>query len=102
MGRLVETADRYDELPVLAKHLPAGHAGLQDGCQPHVGHAIILLKVAWNCISSSTIAACWVHSKCLLVTDTAQIASDCRTYNSKLVPMTIEAMSNKLSCLTLY
>ena len=101
LGRLLETADRYDELQVLAKHLPAGHAGLQYGCQPHVGDAIMLLKEAWDSISPSTIAACWVHSKCLSVTDTAQIASECRTYNSKLVPMTIEAMCDKLSSLTL-
>ena len=101
LGRLVEIADRYDELQVLAKHLPAGHAGLQYGCQPHVRDAIMLLKEAWDSISPSTIAACWVHSKCLSVTETARVASDCCSYNSKLEPMTIEAMCNKLSSLTL-
>ena len=98
VGKLVEIADRYDELQVLAKQLPAGHAGLQYGCQPHVRDAIMLLKEAWDSISPSTIAACW---RCLSVTESARVASDCRSYNSKREPMTIEAMCNKLSSLTL-
>ena len=61
----------------------------------------MLLKEAWDSIPPSTIAACWVHSKCFSVTETARVASDCRSYNSKLEPMTIEAMCNRLSSLTL-
>ena len=64
--------------------------------------ATILLKEAWDSISLSTTAACWVHLKCLSVTETTRVASDCCSYNSKLAPMTIEAMCNKLSSLTLH
>lgn len=96
LERLVETADSYNDLQVLAKQLPAGQAGLKYGCQPHVGDAIMLLKEAWDSISP-TIAACWVHSKCLSVIDTAQVGS----YHRDVEPETIEAMCNKLCSLTL-
>ena len=61
----------------------------------------MLLREAWDSISPSTIAACWLHSKCLSILDTAQVASESHSYHRKVEPETIEAMYNKHSSLTL-
>ena len=49
-------------LQVMARQLPPGCAGLDYGSPPHVRDAIVILKEAWDKISSSVISACWVHS----------------------------------------
>ncbi|KAL5516971.1 hypothetical protein EMCRGX_G002430 [Ephydatia muelleri] len=63
LARLVETDEDISRLQSLAQQLPAGSAGLKYGAPPHVRDALVLLKDAWDNISSSTIAACWSLSQ---------------------------------------
>ena len=68
LEKVVTTASKFDQLQVLAKHLPSGTAGLQYGNPPHVGDAMVLVKEAWSTVLPSVIEACWRHANCLPVT----------------------------------
>ena len=75
LARLVETDEDISRLQSVAQQLPAGSAGLKYGAPPHVEDALVLLKDAWDNISSSTIAACWRHSRCLSLIQLNDVAS---------------------------
>ena len=74
LARLVETDEAISKLQSLAQQLTAGSAGLKYGAPPHVGDALVLLKDAWDNISS-TIAACWRHCRCLSLVQLNDVAS---------------------------
>ena len=101
LASLVDTADRYNELHLLGSQLPAGCAGLKYGFQPHVGDAIDLLRDAWDSISSSTIAACWAHSRCLPAVETTELQTESRDYKKVVESNCVEEMCNCLRRLTL-
>lgn len=101
LARLVETAEKYDELQKLGSQLPAGVAGLQYGFPPHVGDAMMLLKDSWECISSSTVAACWAHSHCLSAVTTTELQNESRDYTKEVESKSIDEMCSKLGTLAL-
>lgn len=101
LTKVVATADCYVELQVRAKQLPAGSAGLQYGCPPHVGDAVTLLKEAWDNISPSTIAACWGHARCLPALDSTNLDSDTQDYSRNVEMESIQSMCSSLSKLSL-
>ena len=49
LNKVIEAADHYDELQVLAKHVSAGRKGLKYGCPAHVLDAAEIFK---GCFSS--------------------------------------------------
>ena len=85
----------------MAKQLPAGCAGLDYGSPPHVGDAIVLLKEAWDKISPPTIAGCWVHSRCLPLNESTELAATERNYYQKLDADSVQAMCNTFCSLSL-
>ena len=94
LEKVISTADSFLELQVMAKTLPTGSAGLNYGCAAHVRDAIDLVKLAWDSLSPSVIAACWEHAHCLPVVDSAEVSKsvECNA---------IDLMCSKLSALTL-
>ena len=87
-------------LQSLAQQLPAGSAGLKYGAPPHVRDALVLLKDAWDNISSSTIAACWRHSQCLSLLQLNDAASS-SDYNERIETDAVNDMCQQLCSLKL-
>ena len=100
LARLVETDEDIRRLQSLAQQLPAGSAGLKYSAPPHVGDALVLLKDAWDNISSSTIAACWRHSRCLLLVQLNDAASS-SDYNEHIETDALNDMCKQLCSLKL-
>ena len=96
LARLVETDEDISRLQSLAQQLPAG---LKYGAPPHVRDALVLLKDAWDNISS-TIAACWRHFRCLSLVqlNDAAISSD---YNEHIETDALNDMCKQLCSLKL-
>lgn len=57
----------------------------------------MLLKEAWDDISSSIISGCWVHSRCLPVVEAAQVVIEGRDYHKEVERDTISEMCATLS-----
>jgi hypothetical protein len=100
LAKLVETDADICRLQSLAQQLPAGCAGLKYGAPPHVGDALVLLKDAWDNISSSTIAACWRHSRCLSLLQLNDAASS-SDYNKRIENDAVYDMCQQLCSLKL-
>ena len=74
--------------------------GLKYGAPPHMGDALVLLKDAWDNISSSTIAACWRHSRCLSLVQLNDAASS-SDYNEHIETDALNDMCKQLCSLKL-
>lgn len=97
LSRLVDAVANFDILQALAAQLPAGCAGLQYGCPPHVADACQLLKEAWDNLTPSVIAGCWSHSQCLPVVGAAETVANSRDYATEIEKKTIDDMCMALS-----
>ena len=80
LSRMVENIANYQQLQILAKQLPAGHAGLNYASPPNISDAITLTKEVWDSLSPSTIAACWGHSRCFSASKAAELSAYARDY----------------------
>ena len=99
--KVVETAESYAGLQVMARQLPNGCAGLQYGSPAHVGDAVMILKEEWDSITPSTIAACWAHSRCLPLLSTSELGADAQDYTRKVELETVREMCSMLSNVSL-
>ena len=65
LAKMVAAVDTLEELQNRAKSVPNGRKGLEFGCTLHVLDAAKLIKISWDAVTPSTIAACWSRASCL-------------------------------------
>lgn len=99
LSRMVENIADYQQLQILAKQLPAGHAGLKYASPPNISDAINLTKEVWDSLPLSTIAACWGHSRCLPVLKAAELSAEARDYVKHLDDAYIKNMCDMFDSL---
>ncbi|KZS00130.1 Uncharacterized protein APZ42_003704 [Daphnia magna] len=65
LTRYIDAYEKFDELQELAKKAKQGRKGLQFGLSANVLDAGQIVKKCWECLESTTISACFIHSRCL-------------------------------------
>lgn len=97
LNKVIEAADHYDELQVLAKDVSAGRKGLKYGCPAHVLDAAEIFKSCWNNLEPSAVASCWTRARCLPHTETVAVSAENRDYKKRIEAETIENMCKLFS-----
>ena len=57
LNKVIEAADHYEELQVLAKDVRAGRKGLKYGCPARVLDAAEIFKSCWNNLKPPAVAS---------------------------------------------
>ena len=101
LENLVGTANSFEQLHLMATHLPGGCSGLTYGNPPYISDAICIVKECWNSITPTAISACWKHSNCLPPPPETQPHIDYTNIHKAIEEETLSNMNtlmDELSC----